>query len=165
MGAGIVLKCKKCRYSLDASFGIGFLYPSTCEDLLQQMKKGDFGKEIMDAANSIPGVAVHQRRALFVCEECGSLRVDNIIDLCVPMKQNTKRKGRFSVAFEFPDAKTYVMDDEIGSLYQVHLSVVQKCEHCQSTMKAIADECIADENLKCPKCKNELAISEHYYWD
>jgi len=117
MGAGIALKCKKCRYSLDASLGIGFLYPSTCEDLLQKMKEGFFGKEIMDAANSIPGVAVHQRRALFKCEECGSLRVDDIIDLCVPIKQNFKRQGRFSVAFEFPNANTYVMDDEIGSVY------------------------------------------------
>ena len=160
MGKVIKLECKECGFSSNAFLGIGFLYPNVCEEILQNMKNGAFGETIKEAANTVPGAAVHQGKALFVCDNCGSWRTDDIIDLCSPIEKTQRRKGRFCVANECLDSVSYVMDSDIGDTYQIIHSVEQKCTCCQQNMRAVKESKMFKLKLKCPNCNEKLAINE-----
>lgn len=82
MGDGYELKCKRCGFTRDIYDGIGFGCPMVCAEILEEMKKGAFGKHFMEDANNIPHAAVHQERIIFVCDYCGEWREDTVIDLC-----------------------------------------------------------------------------------
>jgi len=85
MGWGAEIKCKKCDFNTTVYFGIGMRYPSVCRRILESMQNGEMGKRFQEDATSVPHPAIHQARALFVCEKCGALREDQIIDLCTPI--------------------------------------------------------------------------------
>lgn len=164
MGKGLEFKCKKCGFSIGANFGIGFFYPRVCEEILENIRQGIFGDEMKNAANTIPNVAVHQKNALFVCDCCGALVVNDVVDLCAPTRQYKKRTVRFSSAFDFPDAR-YVMNSDIGDTYRIIYSVKHKCDRCGNQMRVLKDEEMLDENLTCPECKEKLTISGVFCWD
>ena len=165
MGNGFVIKCEKCGFKHNYDIGIGFLYPEVCEDILNSMKLGNFGDELMRLANTIPNVAVHQCRAVFVCDDCGSWRVDDVIDLCSPIAKKKRFMGLFRTKEEIHTDKPYVMDAEIGHFYKVIHSVERRCTCCQQKMRAVAEDETIKQKLKCPECGEILTIEDVYCWD
>ena len=165
MGQGFKFECQECGYSSNAFFGIGFLYPNVCEEILQNMKNGVFGEKLKEDANTISHAAIHQRSSLFVCDNCGNWRVDDIIDLCAPIQKSKKNNQIFSVTNEAENLHSYVMDADIGETYRVVGSVEHKCDCCQQNMRAIKESKIVKLKLKCPNCSNHLIIHEAYGWD
>ena len=164
MGNGIKLECKKCGFDITASLGIGFLYPIVCEKTLQRIKDGEFGDEFKDLANNTPNAAVHQEESLFVCDKCGDIVVDDVIDLCVPIK-GVRCGQKFCSCIDYPDNITYVMRSDIGDTYKVVCSVEHKCSKCNDSIRVIKQTPKVLKSLKCPKCKELLSISQAYLWD
>lgn len=165
MGQGYNFKCKDCGFSTSASLGIGFLYPNVCDEILGKMKAGDFGEEIKEAANTIPGVAVHNKSAVFICDKCRSWRVDDLIELCVPIKDVNTENRRFSVANEAANLVTYVMDCDVGDTFEVLHRVEHTCNCCNNKMRPVKESRISLLKLKCPKCQKKIDIGESYCWD
>ena len=165
MGQGYKFSCNECGFSVSASLGIGFLYPNVCEKILDKMKEGAFGEEIKEAANTIPGVAVHQKSSVFICDKCRSWRVDDLIDLCVPIKEGNTKKRRFRIANESPNLVTYVMDCDIGDTFEILHSVELTCNCCNSKMRDVKESGFSLLKLKCPECQKKIDITESYFWD
>ena len=103
------------------------------------MKNGKFGEKFKEDANTIPNAAIHQQKALFVCDNCDSWRIDDIIDLCAPIQKSKKNNQIFSVTNEAENLHSYVMDADIGETYCVVGSVEHKCECCQQNMRSIKE--------------------------
>lgn len=165
MGSGIKLECKKCGFELSASLGIGFLYPNVCEEILQKMKEGVFGEEFKEDATTIPNVAIHQETSLFVCDHCGDLVVDDVIDLCALIEGKKKRDGKFCSAMDYPADISYVMTVDIGDTYRIVRSVEHKCEKCNNPLRVVKQIKRSLGALKCPKCKEKLSVGDAYCWD
>lgn len=161
MGDGYELKCKRCGFTRDIYDGIGFGCPMVCAEILEEMKKGAFGKHFMEDANNIPHAAVHQERIIFVCDYCGEWREDTVIDLCAPIGEYKEREGRFSVAIDYPSSIQYVMSFDIGREYKIIRSKQHRCGKCRHEMRPIKN----NEKLKCPKCGIQLEKGDSFCWD
>lgn len=161
MGRGYELKCEKCGYSCKVRFGIGFAYQSACAIILEEMKKGTYGKRFREAAVNTVGAAIHHDCSIFICDHCGNWRNDVRIDLCAPIGAPKKRIHRFSVAANDPTDVPYVMEFEIGNDYSVVRSKRHLCGKCRHQMRQIKK----DEKLQCPECKCELVKDNVLCWD
>lgn len=165
MGQGYKFECEECGFSTNASLGIGYLYPMVCDDILDRMKKGAFGEEIKEAANTTPGVAVHQSASVFICDKCRSWCIDDVIDLCVPIQEVNEENRRFSVANEATNEITYVMDCDIGETFEILHSVERTCSCCNRKMRPVKKSRMSLLKLKCPKCQKKIDIRGSYDWD
>lgn len=161
MGDGYELKCKRCSYTHDVYDGIGFSYPMVCAEILEEMKKGAYGKRFMEDALNTAGAAIHHDRSIFVCDHCGNWRDDAVIDLCAPIGEPQERTGRFSVAVDYPSDVPYVMEFEIGDQYSVVRSRQHLCGKCRQQMRPIKK----NEKLKCPECGGQLVKGDAFCWD
>lgn len=161
MGWGAEIKCPKCDFNTTVYFGIGMGYPSVCRRILESMKNGELGKGFKDDATSIPHPAVHQERALFVCEKCGELREDQIINLCTPIGEYKPNTARFSVAIEYPPEMPYVMTYKLGKEYRIVRSKRHQCGKCRGNMVPVEDF----EKVKCPHCGEILEVNDCINWD
>ena len=161
MGYGYELKCKKCGYKQPVRLGIGFRYPRVCSWILDAMKNGDFGKRFMEDAKSTPHAAIHQESDIFVCDNCGEWRVDDTIDLCVPIGEYKEREGRFSVAVDYPKDVSYVMTFDIGRGYKIIRSNPHRCGKCRHTLRPVKK----GDKLKCPECGELLKKGSEFNWD
>lgn len=161
MGSGYEVICKKCGYTQDLRFGIGFRYPRVCEEILEEMKSGAFGKRFMNDANTIPNVAVHASKTLFVCDTCGAWKLDYAIDLCTPVKDKKNRTGRFSVAIDYPKEIPYVMPYELKYEYSIIRSKQHRCGKCKTALRPMKK----NEKLICPECGNTLKKGDEIFWD
>ena len=161
MGYGYELKCKKCGYEHTVLLGIGFSYPRVCAKILDAMKNGEFGKRFMEESQNTPHAAVHREREIFVCEHCGEWKSDETIDLCAPNGEYQKRKGRLSVAVDYPEDVKYVMPFDIGREYTVIRSKQHRCSKCRHVMRPIKK----NEKLKCPECGETLKKGDSINWD
>lgn len=165
MGIGITLECKKCGFRLTALLGIGLSYPTICDKILKEMKEGVYGEKIKEAANTISHAAVHQEASLFVCDYCGNLTVDDVIDLCEPVDNAKKCRGRFRARIDYPDDISYVMSPCIGDTYRVVHSVEHKCAKCNNQLRVVQETKGSLDTLKCPRCREKLNAKESCYWD
>ena len=160
MGTGYKLECKKCGFIKSVSLGIGFCYPQECRQTLEKMKDGEFGEEFRRSANTLRGAAIHQERALFRCDSCGSLENKPAIDLCTVREGYTEDDHHLS----------YVMDFDIGREYEIARSVEHQCERCQAPLKEIKLQTIVRKiplstRIPCPTCEKKLSITDWYEWD
>jgi len=81
MGQGYTLGCEKCNYTIDYYQGVGFLYPVECNDMLEAMLAGKFGKRFKEIATNAASPRVEFSREMYRCEKCGELRADFKIEL------------------------------------------------------------------------------------
>ena len=161
MGYGYELKCKKCGREKPIFLGIGFRYPRVCATILEEMKDGKFGKRFMEDAKNTPFAAVHQERAIFICDNCGKWRSDEVIDLCAPIGEPEQHNGRFCVAIEYPDGIPYVMTSDIGRKYRIIRSKQHRCSKCRHKLRLIRK----NEKLRCPECSELLKRVDEFNWD
>ena len=72
-----------------------------------------------------------------------------------------KRKGRFSVAVDYPEDVKYVMPFDIGREYKVIRSKQHRCSKCRHVMRPIKK----NKKLKCPECGETLKKGDSINWD
>ena len=149
MGQGSILQCRKCGLYLEACLGVGAYDVIIRQEIRRDMRNGVYGEVIKEASRRLK--AIHQERALFACDHCGDLVVDNVIDLCEP-----------TINCEHP--RHFVMDYQLGDTYRVVHSVEPKCAKCNNPLRIIKQRPLS--NLKCPRCKVKLFVLEDVIdWD
>ena len=121
MGTVYSCKCDKCGYTLSYSQGVGFLYQSKAKEMLVAMKRGEFGKSFMEAANKAIAPWVKYSYELYRCKACGELRPDLQIDLF---------DGNKVVL-----SKHYICDKCHGLMSVIKSDRGLKCPECKSRLK------------------------------
>ena len=177
MGYGVRIRCK-CRSS-DLMLGCGFSYPMVYQEIMDAMKKGEYGDEIKDLVNNTEFVAVNAENEAYYCDKCGKATARKSLDLYKPKDVEKVKKevvGRWTVADEYID-KTMgelgelpywnpsEMEDEDNNwvLLKEYLHV---CPECGNVMKKIDPEELVGKT--CPKCGekfNDGLIFDEYLWD
>lgn len=157
MGYGHILKCRCCDYKINVWLEFGFLYDKLCKEILENMKKGEFGFRFKNDALSIEHPAVSATRELFICDNCKELKNALLIELC---KAKDPKGKKHSLKKEL-GAEYYLLPGDIGKSY---VSVRQKkvfCPECRKKMRLVEKK----EKLFCPKCGEELYECEEFLWD
>lgn len=168
MGTGYVCKCGKCHKKYEINLGVGYGYPRVYDKLDAKIKRGAFGKEMKDFAESHENFVIDGEAALFYCPDCGAWKVTESKDLYVP--KNPKKKFEYAFHRELIDTGVY----ELG----IENPVI--CEKCGQPMKKLYEDDFDSDfeetgkapidvnsmNLKCPKCDEALKFEENdILWD
>ena len=73
MGAGYEVECLNCNYKSIFFLGSGMILPRIYEDVITNVKNGEYGDEWKEYIASIPGAVVSVEKELYQCGICNAL--------------------------------------------------------------------------------------------
>lgn len=152
MGKGLLIKCKHCGYEREFYLGAGMMYPTTYKDLVKDIKKGKYGKELKEYFHTHKGAVVDAETVLYRCPECNKLEESYNLSLYVHKDDKEPENGYWC---SWCDKEDYVFVK----------AYVHKCPKCGKRMKMTKENELND--LKCPKCGKPIGPSEDHFilWD
>lgn len=165
MGAGFTAKCKKCGFLFDVFYGVGFLYPETYTEAIEEAKNGKYGEEIKSFLEIHSDAAINAERVVMQCEECKNLEIGDDLSVFLPKNKDSdgeKEKLIWSIAFPAEGYK-FVAPWELKENYIKMIEYSHKCSKCSGNMKIIPEEEL--NSLCCPKCGGEMEDVGRIYWD
>ena len=92
MGRGITVICNCQKEGRDFLLGIGLLYDATHKDIIRDIKKGKYGEEYKNIAESIKNIAINARRYLYYCKKCGNIEDCHKMDLYAPKNEKVAKE-------------------------------------------------------------------------
>ena len=176
MGSGYSLFCKKCRFSFDACFGVGFCFPEVYQKALRDGIEGKLGKEVQSFLREHPDGALDCDRVLLQCTDCGNLESDIDYSMYLPDGAAVVKKGNWTDAVP-DDHSQYVAPWDLEEGYHLFSRYNHVCGECGSRMKIIKEkDIVPDENrdvmngymetgVSCPKCGKPLYVDGVFNWD
>ena len=164
MGTGYRYVCSKCKEEYEVFQGIGMLFPTTYKNLVDKIKKGEYGKEWKELFETTKNVAVDAETHIYCCSECRSWNAEPGISLYVAVNDSAIEdvKNGYAVFYD---------DDSIPAMmgnkpeYRLLKEYEHKCKKCGSVMHETGNEEIC--SLPCPKCGSAPDM-EHFgiiNWD
>ncbi len=139
MAMGFIYRCAYCGHEEDFVFGpdMSSVFPETKEKALA----GKLGAPAKRAAEAWPNGCFDCQDALWVCDHCGRLRVQPVLDYLI------KDDGRTPL-------NCWMGDDE--DMEEEHVQRVfhyrHLCGHCRSLMHSADDGERGTGALRCPVC-------------
>lgn len=175
MGEGYGFSCKNCGYTFQANLGIGFMFPSVYEEVMNKARSGKLGTDVQKFLMEHPDGALNCGTAVLRCTKCRELETDLSYDMYVPKRkqQAEPKDGELSSAFPFEGAK-YVMPMDLISDYDLVQRYPHRCAKCNGEMESISkgkqtrygyEEVIDKRKLRCPHCRQPLVMSNVLMWD
>ena len=155
MGRIYSFYCKKCKYRLETSLGIGMMFPLVYKNIVEKSKNGELGEEIQKFFIDNPNGVVDVENVLGFCEECGEYETIKDLTMYVP-KTNYEES-----------AKDYVFYRDLKEHYKIFKEYRHKCKNCGSDLKIVLHE-ESDKhkrNIICPICKKYMIKKFFGYWD
>jgi len=157
MGMGYRIKCDKCGKTDELIFGVGMMYPESCEELTESVRRGRYGVKHKQALDEHPDALVDAEMKLYKCE-CGYWHMSPTLDIC----ETEEKIGRWTVAA--PVGKFRLIKEE-----EDEKVVIEKfphlCPKCGKKMKDITENW-SKEDLICTKCgKGKMSIEDMIMWD
>lgn len=176
MGTGLNFVCKKCRFSFEAYFGIGFLFPEVYEKAIKDGMEGKLGLEVQSFLQEHPDGALDCDRVLLQCTDCGNLETDMDYSMYVPKDIPALRNRIRSAAYPY-DGVQYIMPGELEENYVLYSRYNHVCRKCGGRMRNFTEEDIVpgdkyaamrgkdEAGVPCPKCGRPLRIGGVSMWD
>lgn len=164
MGRGYIYHCERCQKDHQITTGIGMAFPSVYEEIVQATKAGTFGAEWQELMLSEPDLAINADLKLYLCPLCGHWEVDHDLSLYISLDDNTdcsKQEARASQDCVYPDELTNTQNPN----YEPHAHWKHSCSECGAIMVAVEDDDLSGVMLKCPDCKEPMAVSRLMLWD
>lgn len=93
MGQGYEYNCPNCDYKETFYTGIGFMYPSVCEESKQDILNGKWGKDAQTLINNNPDAHIETELAIYKCGKCGNLEEGECVSIIVPGQRKTTFKN------------------------------------------------------------------------
>ena len=147
MGSGKAYKCSKCGKKYYALTGIGFMFPTVYENVMDDIKNGKYGQERKELASKEKNVAVDAERHLYVCGKCHHWSTEYGLSL---------------YTLSEPEDLPYMADIKGAHILKRY---THKCEKCGAMMhKATKEEEIS---LPCPDCGGapDMTYDNWICWD
>ena len=166
MGSGIGLKCSKCHKGYTIITGGGMMFPSVYRELLDDIKKGRYGKEWQDIAQKTPHVAVDAEDYVYSCNKCGAWKIEKGLSLYEPNDQESLKKKQYGIkTVEEWGHVPYVTNYDLVTDYHAVKRYIHKCDKCGGRMHRVKEK--EFNNLPCPKCGGNpiKGYNEYICWD
>lgn len=167
MGDGRTFICKHCNKEHDIYFGIGFMFPITYREKVEEIRAGKYGEEWKELFNSKEFVAVDAQRYLYYCKKCGHWEDTTCMDLYEAKHLDKVRKTQKSTdEADKVDKTSYVMDYELKRDWKLLKAYEHNCPNCNKPM-AWTDDCNDKvlDGIKCPDCGNIMEDGGIVTWD
>lgn len=175
MGEGYCFSCKNCGYTFEANLGIGFMFPSVYEEVMNKARGGKLGPDAQRFLSEHPDGALDCSTVALNCKKCGELGTDLSCDMYIPKQaqQIESEDWKCSPAFPVEGAK-YVMPMDLIRDYDLVQRYPHRCAKCNGEMESISkgkltrygyEDVIDKRKLKCPHCRQPLVMSDALMWD
>ena len=164
MGSGFSYKCKKCKEKYSVHLGVGMLFPRVYQNLLNNIKNGEYGDELKLIADSQQYVAINASRWVYICSHCGKWNLEYAMDLYAPVniKEISGKKFGDKTVSELGYVP-YVTPYSLHKDYKLLKRFIHKCPDCgKRTHRANEKEF---RELSCPHCKNKNNKVAEIMWD
>jgi len=167
MGQGFSIKCKKCGFTFDANFGVGFMFPVVYEEMIEKGRSGELGEEVKSFLEDNKYGTLDVENIVLRCTECGNLETGYDLSMYVPYNDeyvpDSEKKVRWSVAFPAEGMK-YVSPVDLKEHYKKVIDYPHKCSNCSGKMMLIKKEDF--DKIPCPECDGIMnQTDECFFWD
>lgn len=158
MGYGYAYICKKCKKCYSIYLGIGMAFPIVYQEIVANIKFGNYGDEWRKFFNSVPYTVVDAEGYLYKCETCGNWEVAPSLDIYAP--KNSYNEKTIEELNNIPFVSKYKLKYD----YHLFKRYIHKCSKCGTEMRKITDD--SDfMNLNCPKCHTLNEPNGFFNWD
>jgi len=159
MGKVYKLYCDNCGYELEATLGVGFLFPRVYKETLDEARDGKLGDRIQTFLREHPDGAIDCSLVLAQCIYCGQYETVHDLTMYLPKKKLPTKdpNQRWSIAMPFCGAD-YVAPWDLREYYKAFATYPHTCKHCGGDMKLIPEKTFERRrhSLKCPNCRSKL---------
>lgn len=170
MGVEFCFRCPNCGYYFSASLGIGgYIFPRFYSKVIEEMKKGKYGKTAQRFLENYPNGAVDCKHVVCICENCGALESRINMDMYIPKPGYTQpQHEKGTGAFPFEEA-SYVTNSDLEINYNLYRHYLHRCPKCRRKMKVLSEKEFnqkkENNEFECPNCKSKLEIAGLALWD
>lgn len=166
MGRGYEATCGKCKHDNQVFLGVGMMFPKVYQDLIEGIRKGEFGEEWRTLESDGEFVAVDARKRLFLCPECGGWEVEPSLSLYAPLDtEAVKEKMYGDRSLAERGYVPYVMSHELAREYRLIKEWVHVCPRCGSVMRESEGKSPEALGLGCHECGTRLKKWHPVHWD
>lgn len=151
LGYGMVLECKKCKFKNSFFLGVGMLFPSDYEKIVEDIYRGVYGEEYKRFFEENAGAAVKAEQSMYQCPACNHLIQDYDMSLYVKEKGEPPKNNYCA----------YWCDDDHE--YKFVRNYIHKCPKCTKRMHKVTD--FENNAVPCPKCGDKMVIENGLHWD
>ena len=151
MGEVYKLYCDNCGYELEATLGVGFLFPRVYKETLDEARDGKLGDKIQTFLREHPDGAIDCSLVLAQCIYCGQYETVHDLTMYLPKK----------------NAPANILPWELRKYCKAFAAYPHTCKHCGGDMKLISERTFVRRmsNLKCPKCRSKFDEPSIIMWD
>ena len=151
MGQGFDYRCCKCGYEFSALLGVGYAYPLTYKETMQEAREGKLGEDIKKFLEGNPQGAIDPKNVVAQCKICGEYEQVQDLSMYIPKETKGEKLNKdIDFVVDFKD-------------YKLEKKYDHKCSTCGGKMKILRGKAL--DSLTCPRCKSEMERVEGFLWD
>lgn len=150
MGAGVAVKCKKCKFKATYHLGVGMMFPRVYERVVSEVKDGRYGEEWKQFFDDNTGAAIMCEQRLYQCPSCNNL-IQNY-DLSLYNHKNG----------EPPEHNYWAHWCDFDHEYELVKNYIHNCPKCGNEMHEWK---YSEKDIACPKCGEALKVDTGIMWD
>ena len=154
MGNGFSYKCCKCGKEYQGFLGVGMLFPTVYQELIDSIKNGEYGSEWKDLIESEENVAVDAVKHVYCCSKCNAWKVEYGLSLYHPLTDSALEDVRRGFVIVGADSGMPLLESvKFSDNYKLIRHYRHKCDNCGSITHKASNKEI--NNLHCPYCGGE----------
>ena len=148
---------------MDATLGIGFLFPRVYQETVEAIEAGKYGQEWKELFEKTPGAAINAEMEFYTCPYCGGFANEPNLTIYAPDDPEISKVHTEPFSIAHPaEGSEYVTPYELSENYRRVKAFVHKCPECGKRMHRYRRE----DQLKCPECKaGTMEMGDFILWD
>ena len=163
MGQGYEFKCK-CGYSFAPYLGVGFLFPSLYQELIDSAREGELGAELQTFLTEHPDGAIDAETVALRCKNCGEYWSAPNLSMYCPKDSETGNNATAAGAMRLYEKK-YVDPADLQEEYRLYAKYPHKCIACDGDMEIVSEEELDKNGIVCPRCGSRIREYTGIMWD
>lgn len=154
MGNGFGYKCSKCGKEYQGFLGIGMLFPTVYQEVVDSIRKGKYGEEWKKLTDNKDSIAVDAAKHVYCCSKCNAWEVEYGLSLYQPLTDSALQDvQRGFVIIGADSGMPFLGPVKFSENYKLIKHYIHKCPKCNSRMHKASKREI--DNLNCPYCGGE----------
>ena len=147
-------------------------YPSTYQEILDDVKNGKYGKEMKKLVDETELATVDASFRTYRCKKCGRIESSPRLDLYKPnniesakktvIENRTTSEPKFENTVDGLGCDDSNRDKREGD-YVLLKRYKHTCPTCKETMDEVGEK--ATEEMHCPKCGEKYKDISYFFWD
>lgn len=135
------------------------MFPIVYKEIVEKMKKGNYGKQGVDFFEKYPYGAINAEKVIAQCIQCKELYTVPDLTMYIPKNYEEIEILKGISSHQYDDQ--YVTPNDLNKQYKKIAKYKHSCPNCQGELKIVKNL----KSLKCPRCSEIMTLSGFGLWD